>query len=324
MQQRTVIVGGIPYGLAYDDIMGKVFVANAGSDTVSVISDRNDTVVDTIHVESAPHGIIYDTTTGKVFVANLLSGTVSVLSDRNDTVVDTVSVGAGPHELVLDPNTGTVFVANRGSGTISAISDKSDRVVATMRVGSGIFGIACDPKDGKVFVTTANSTLLALSESGRVLSSVSAGSYPFAVAYDDTYGTVFVTGTGHSLSVLPAGTGGPVSTVRIGASPYYIAEGPGGSMLVSGYNSDAIYAISGAGDRTVSEIKSGQVPFGMVYDSGRGEIFATVHNSDSVLAIPYSPAGAVPEFGPSLVLVSSVSVALAILIPRIRQNLGRR
>lgn len=44
-------------------------------------------------------------------------------------------------------------------------------------------------------------------------------------------------------------------------------------MPVSGYNSSTIHAISPKGYRTVSEIESGQVPFGMACDSGmRGDL----------------------------------------------------
>ena len=77
----TIMVGYSPEGVAYDSGKGEIFVANCGSNTVSVISDSTNTVVATIPVGDCPYNLAYDSGKGEVFVANFVDGTVSVISD---------------------------------------------------------------------------------------------------------------------------------------------------------------------------------------------------------------------------------------------------
>ncbi len=106
----------------YDSGTREVFVANMESDTVSVISDTNNTVVATVAVGASPNGVTYDSGTGEVFVANSNSNNVSVISDTNNTVVATVAVGASPNGVTYDSGRGEVFGANAGSDTVSIIA----------------------------------------------------------------------------------------------------------------------------------------------------------------------------------------------------------
>src|ERR1039457_1720290 len=66
----TVTVGSQPYAAAYDSAKGEVFVANALSNTVAVISDSRNAVVSTVTVGSAPGAVAYDSAKGEVFVSN--------------------------------------------------------------------------------------------------------------------------------------------------------------------------------------------------------------------------------------------------------------
>ena len=88
------------YGAAYDSGKGEVFVTNAGSDTVSVISDRTNAVIATVPMRFAPYAIAYDSAKGEIFVANgnaaTKLGTVSIISDSTNTVVANVTVGSDP------------------------------------------------------------------------------------------------------------------------------------------------------------------------------------------------------------------------------------
>ena len=56
----TIPVGTNPEGVAYDAGKGEMFIANYGSNTVSVISDSSNTVVATVPVGIEPVGVAYD------------------------------------------------------------------------------------------------------------------------------------------------------------------------------------------------------------------------------------------------------------------------
>ena len=75
---------------------GTVYVANSGSNTVSVISGRTGTVTGTITVGTIPAAVAVNPVTGTVYVTNNSDGTVSVISGRTGTVTGTITVGTGP------------------------------------------------------------------------------------------------------------------------------------------------------------------------------------------------------------------------------------
>ena len=65
-------------------------MANYGTNTVSVISDSNNSVVATVNVGDGPSGVAYDSAKGEVFVTNYGDNTVSVIDDSTNAVVATI------------------------------------------------------------------------------------------------------------------------------------------------------------------------------------------------------------------------------------------
>ena len=84
----TITVQKSPEGLAHYSGKNEMFIANYGSNTVSVISDQGNKVVATVQVGTQPAGVAYDSGKGEVFVTNDGSGTVSVISDRQTGCCD--------------------------------------------------------------------------------------------------------------------------------------------------------------------------------------------------------------------------------------------
>src|SRR3954453_12530627 len=76
----TIPVGSSPFGVAVDPNYGLVYVANAGSNTVSVIDPTTNTVVATIPVGNGPFGVAINPFYGWVYMNNVHSDTVSVIS----------------------------------------------------------------------------------------------------------------------------------------------------------------------------------------------------------------------------------------------------
>jgi YVTN family beta-propeller protein len=75
----------------------KVYVANAGSNNVSVIATVTDTVIDTVNVGEGPQGIAVSPDGSKVYVVNDVSDTVSVIATATNTVTGApITVGSFP------------------------------------------------------------------------------------------------------------------------------------------------------------------------------------------------------------------------------------
>jgi len=201
----TVPVGSDPFGVAYDNASGNVFVTNSGSNNVSVLNGYLSYPIWNTPVGSAPTGIAYDPVNHYVYVANNGSANVSVIG-ANLTVIDTIAVGTNPIGVAVDPVTGNVFVANYGSNNVTVISGSTNSVIANVSVDTGPYGVAVDNATGNVYVTdqgTSNVSVISGSSFG-VIANISVGSFGVAwqidlqgIAYDPGDGYLWV-GGGHN------------------------------------------------------------------------------------------------------------------------------
>ncbi len=147
---------------------GKVYVANSGSGTVSVISTSTNKVTKTIQVGSSPQGLAISPDGSKVYVANTGSGTVSVINTSSDALVDvnpatwwavdSIAVGSSPTGLAVSPDGTRLYVANKGSGTVSVINTANYGVTKTITAGTQPTSVAVSPDNKSVYVTNIGSS----------------------------------------------------------------------------------------------------------------------------------------------------------------------
>ncbi len=193
-------VGTNPFGVAYDAGTGDVFVANNGSDNVSVVSATSFQILASIPVGDGPTGIAYDPNQGTVYVANQRSDTVSVLSGTTFSVLATIPVGTSPLGVAVDSAGGHVYVADHGSGSVTEISDTTNRVIGTLPVPQGPYGVAVDNRTDRIYVTDEGAVQVsAISDAqGKVVANYSLPAPPFGsfdlqgIAYDSGDGQLYI------------------------------------------------------------------------------------------------------------------------------------
>ena len=297
-------VGDMPSALAYDSSKGELFVANQNDDTVSVISNTNNTVIATIPVGVNPTGVAYDLGKGEIFVTNMASDTVSVISDRNNTVIATIPIIFGnsstnPTGIAYDSGKGEIFVTDdvdifsvlSGSalmtendvGMVSVISDSNNKVVATIPVGYDPAGVAYDSGKGEIFVATeANyptfTGVWVISDSNNtVIANIPVGNSPEGVAYDSGTGEVFVTNSGdNTTSVISDSTNKVIVTLAVGNDPQGVAYDSGkGEIFVANHGSNTVSVISATNNTVIADVNGTSAPQGLAYDSGKSELFVT-------------------------------------------------
>lgn len=144
--------GSRPAALAVNSSTGRIYVANAGSDNVSVVDGVSNSVIANISVGRAPHAVAVNPAANRVYVANRGSDEVTVIDGENHEVVATVAVGEEPWGLAADPNTGRVFVSNHRSGTVSVIDGRRNSVIRTVSLGDLPTAVAVNPDTGRVYV----------------------------------------------------------------------------------------------------------------------------------------------------------------------------
>lgn len=117
-----VQVGTNPIGVAVNATTNKIYVANSGSNDVSVIDGATNSVVATITDPNAvaPFAVAVNPTTNAIYVANAKSNNISVIDGATDSVIETIPVGGSPSGVAVDSQTNFIYVANAG---ISQIGD---------------------------------------------------------------------------------------------------------------------------------------------------------------------------------------------------------
>src|SRR2546426_100277 len=213
----NVTVGNSPQGVAHDSGNGYVYVANWGSDTVTVIDGT--TVVATVPVGRLPRGVGYNGENGYVYVANQGSNTVTVIDGT--TVVATVPVGNNPFGVGYNSGNGYVYVANYFSNTVSVISGTA--LVANVTVGTYPEGVGYNSGNGYVYVANSvTGNTVTVIDGTTVVATVPVGNNPFGVGYNGGNGDVYVANAG-SNTVSVISTIGPSSPVLSGLDPAILA-----------------------------------------------------------------------------------------------------
>ena len=119
-----------------------MYVANGGSNSLTVLDGATDKVVGNVTVGTQPEGIAYDSSNGYLYVdlygdsgLGHLSD-VTVVNGATNSVVGSVPVGMYPLGIAYDPSNGDIYVANAWSNNVTVIDGASDTVVGSITVGA--------------------------------------------------------------------------------------------------------------------------------------------------------------------------------------------
>jgi YVTN family beta-propeller protein len=297
----NVPVGPYPTGIAYDAINGQLYVAETGTDQVSVINGSTNTLVGKVTVGAAPIGIAFDSANGDIYVADLYSGTVSVINGSTNAVIATVLVGGGPDAVAFDSSNGNVYVVNTRSFTVSVISDSTNTVVANVAVGSWPVGVAFDPANGDIYVANTGPALgspgnvsVISGSNNSVIATVRVGDDPVAIAFDSANGDLYVTtDDSNSVSVISGSTNKLVRIVPEDSGPIGVGYDPADEdIYVANFFYGTVSVISGATNMVFATVHiggtlgSGYAPFGVAFDPANGDVYVANQDLMAVSVIP--------------------------------------
>jgi YVTN family beta-propeller protein len=215
----------------------RAYVANEGSNTVSVIDTSTNTVVSTVAVGFGPENVAITPNGQFAYVPNTGSGTVSVIDTSTNTVVSTVAVGAGRNTVAITPNGQFVYVP--AGDSVSVIDTSTNTVVSTVAVGmyNVPMAVAITPNGQFAYVTNyglenVNTVSVIDTSTNTVVSTVAVGApdpyySPTAVAITPNGQFAYVTNQGSgTVSVIDTSTNTVVSTVAVGNIPSAVAITP--------------------------------------------------------------------------------------------------
>ena len=133
------------------------YVANGGSNTVSIFDVVHVRLDREIQVGQNPTGVTSNPRRNEVYVVNsgsgAANGSVSVLDTEKNAVVATIPVHKRPYFIDVDADGNFAYVANSGSNSVSVIDLRQRREISTIGTGEGP-GLAKISPDGKSLVVT--------------------------------------------------------------------------------------------------------------------------------------------------------------------------
>jgi YVTN family beta-propeller protein len=141
-----------------------VYVANAGNNTVSVITTDNNAVDNTIPVGPSPVALAEMPNGQKLYVANFgtgvapVNGSVMSVNTVDNSVNPVIAPPAGsawnaPTWIVARPDNARVYVLDQGTGIVAAIDTSSDTVVGTATVGAGANFMLYNTAGNRLYIT---------------------------------------------------------------------------------------------------------------------------------------------------------------------------
>ncbi len=215
--------GSAPHALCYNSQNNKVYCANSGLGTVTVIGGDSNQVIATVPADPGPYDLCYNPTNNKVYCANYGSyldedSTVTIVDGATDSVIATLVVGHRPRALCCNPQDNKVYCANGSSNNVIVIDGASNSVVATVAAGVGPRALCYNPTDHKVYcANNSDSSVTVIDGAGdSVVATVLVRRGPCALCYNPTANKVYCAVWGpNQVTVIDGGTNSVIATVQL-------------------------------------------------------------------------------------------------------------
>lgn len=246
--ESTIPVGLSPIGSAVAPDGRFAYIANAGSNSVSVINTASNTVVKVIPVGAGPIGIAVSPDNSLVYVANSADNTVSQISTATGTVVKTIAVPATPIGVAFSSSGNLAFVTSANAGSVSFIdTGTGDISGAPVAVQSTPGAVAFNRSNGLLYVgNRASNSISVIDPATRTVNNFALSFSPVAFGPCPCGTKIFVADGVSGVHAFSTSLNSVIVSISLpaGSNPSGIGINPTGSLAF----------VSNAGNGTVSTI----------------------------------------------------------------------
>jgi YVTN family beta-propeller protein len=269
---QRVAVGAAPIALAINAHTNRIFVANAGDGTVSVIDGTGDQVTSRLQVGPRPYSIAVNAATGRVYLTHTFSDDLTVIDEATLAVRQ---VRPGSRDLiVIDEEANTVYLLGY-EGPQMTVMDGVTESFQLRPTGGHIWGAAMD-RQGTLYIARIGSNELAIIARGaKSPSTLPTGEMPCAVALDEDAGKAYVANyAAGSVTVMDLKQGGAVATLEAGDRPQAVAlDPPRHRLFVANTHQGKITVIDTAIGRPLAQLDAGASPYAFVVAPGADVVY---------------------------------------------------
>ena len=245
------------------------YVANAGTNNVSVINVATNTVTATVPVGTTPFYLATTPVGGYVYVTNFYSNDVSVINTATNSLTTTIPVGNNPSGVAFTPDGAFAYVVNydflnTGSSTVSVINTATNSVTTTLTVGNHPLDVAITPDGAFAYVTNtdANTVSVINTATNTITTTIPVGYEPFGVAITPDGSNIYVSNISATVSVIAASTNSVTVTIPVGGVLGEIAISPDGSLAyVTNGDLNKVSVINTSTNSVITSIAVGVSPY---------------------------------------------------------------
>jgi DNA-binding beta-propeller fold protein YncE len=218
------IVGKIPntlgvHGVAIAPELGRGFVSDGQSSTVTVFDLKNLPTIVEVRVGKKPDAIIYDPATSRVFAFNGGDNSASVISAADANVVGTIALGGGPEFAVAD---GNGFVFDNLEDESQVLKIDSHKLTVEKRWPTAPCqspsSMVMDRANRRLFIGCRSRVMAVMNaDTGQVITTIPIGDHVDATAFDPETRLIFNSNGEGTISVIRQETPdkySPVQTVK--------------------------------------------------------------------------------------------------------------
>jgi YVTN family beta-propeller protein len=241
-----------PLAVAVNPLTNKIYVANNGNGTVSVIDGSNNSVT-VVPVGTGPRAIAVNPVTNKIYIANGGSANVTVINGADNSTAPPVSVGTTPAAIAVNPVTNKIYVANLGSTNVTVINGADNTTAPPVTVGASPRNIAVNPVTNKIYVTSqSTNSVTVIDGSNNSPTSVNIGANSFAVAVNPVSNKIYFTNQVSGNVTVMDGSNNNITPVAVGTTPLAVAVNPVTNMTYVANNggSGSVTVIDGSNNPT--------------------------------------------------------------------------
>ncbi len=214
------------------------FIANSGSNDVSVFNTGSKSVVATIPVGRNPFGAAVSPNGQTVYITNKDDNTVSVINAYTNTVTATIPVGRGPQGIAASPDGQFLYVACGIDDQVAVVDLTARTVVSSIDVGQNPYGVEINKTGDRIYVTNFNGNSLSVIDvmARDAFTTFTIGYNPAGMALSPNGGILYVANSGiGSITLVNTLDNTIIKQVTIPNShPHSIIVRPDGTRVIIG------------------------------------------------------------------------------------------
>jgi YVTN family beta-propeller protein len=279
-QSHRVKVGSAPVSIAANEVTGRIYVANAGDGTVSVVDGNSDAVVATVPVGIHPYSIAVNSKTNKVYVTHTYLDAISILDGETNTATNLKAASA---DLVsIDPDTNTIYLLGYEGGTINAL-DGLTQIAHKLEAGKHAWGMTIDRPSGALYIARLGTGDVASLRDASTASTFLSGNIPCAIAINSATHKIYVANYGdNTVAAIDLKSKKILATIPVGTNPEGIAlDSELNLVFVANTHADTITVIDTVNNSVLATLPAGRSPHAIAVVPGSRTVYVADESGDT-------------------------------------------